>query len=127
VDNPREHPWRLALVTEFQFVEGLSDSQAAEAVRARIDVKYLLSLPLADPGFDASVLSEFRSRLVAGGAERRRLVVLLEQCQARGWRKRAWAKAARILPTCFSAVRALNRLEMVGETLRHARQPSWPK
>src|SRR5690349_5564305 len=55
-------PWRLALVSILQFVEGLSDQQAAEAVRSRIDWKYLLSLELTDPGFDASVLSEFRTR-----------------------------------------------------------------
>src|SRR5215217_3013966 len=61
-------PWRLALVTVLQFREGLPDRQAADAVRARIDWKYLLGLPLADAGFDSTVLSEFRSRLVAGAA-----------------------------------------------------------
>src|SRR5579885_2879995 len=79
--QPAEAPWRLALVTILQFVEGLSDRQAAEAVRGRLDWKYLLSLPLSDPGFDDSVLSEFRTRLVAGGAELRLLEVLLEACQ----------------------------------------------
>src|SRR5207247_2472782 len=59
-------PWRLALVTIMQFRENLADRQAAEAVRARIDWKYLLSLELTDPGFDFSVLSEFRDRLLAG-------------------------------------------------------------
>jgi transposase len=62
VANPREHPWRLALVSILQFLEGLPDRQAAEAVRSRIDVKYLLGLPLSHPGFHYSVLSEFRSR-----------------------------------------------------------------
>src|ERR671928_93231 len=65
--RPAEAPWRLALVSVMQFAEQLSDRQAAEAVRARIDWKYLLGLELDDPGFDASVLSEFRARLVAGG------------------------------------------------------------
>jgi transposase len=60
--QPAEAPWRLALVTIMQFAEGLSDRQAADAVRGRIDVKYALSLELADPGFDASILSEFRAR-----------------------------------------------------------------
>jgi transposase len=55
--RPAEAPWQLALVCIFQFVEGLSDRQAAEAVRSRIDWKYALSLDLADPGFDFSVLS----------------------------------------------------------------------
>src|SRR5215216_503677 len=67
--QPAEVPWRLALVTVLQFAENLSDRRAAEAVRGRVDWKYLLGLELADPGFDASVLSEFRTRLVTGGAE----------------------------------------------------------
>ena len=58
--QPGLAPWRLALVTIRQFRENLADRQAAKAVRARIDWKYLLSLELADPGCDFSVLSEFR-------------------------------------------------------------------
>src|SRR5713226_4220619 len=67
--QPAEAPGRLALVTVLQFAEGLADRQAAEAVRSRIDWKYLLGLELGDPGFDFSVLSEFRDRLLAGTAE----------------------------------------------------------
>ena len=67
--QPALTPWRLALVTVFQFLEHLSDRQAADAVRARIDWKYALGLELADPGFHFSVLTEFRARLVAGQAE----------------------------------------------------------
>lgn len=66
--QPAEAPWRLALITMLQFLENLSDRQAADAVRGRIDWKYLLGLELTDAGFDASVLSEFRSRLGAGHA-----------------------------------------------------------
>src|SRR5919106_4718278 len=69
--QPGLPPWRLALVTVLQFRENLPDRQAAEAVRARIDWKYLLGLELTDPGFDHSVLCEFRSRLLTGGAEER--------------------------------------------------------
>jgi transposase len=72
-------PWRLALVTVPQVAEGLPDRQAAEAVRSRIDWKYVLGLELTDPGFDYSVLSEFRARLLAGSAEERLLDVLLER------------------------------------------------
>lgn len=57
--QPAEQPWRIALITVMQYVENLSDRQAAEAVRARIDWKYALSLDLTDKGFDFSVLSEF--------------------------------------------------------------------
>ena len=66
--TPGLPPWRLALVTILQFHEQLSDRQAAEAVRARIDWKYVLSLELTDEGFDFSVLSEFRARLIKGEA-----------------------------------------------------------
>lgn len=68
--QPAMAPWRLALVTIMQFAEVLSDRQAADAVRARIDWKYTLSLELANSGFDASVLCEFRGRLLEGGSER---------------------------------------------------------
>ena len=67
--QPAEAPWRLAVVTIMQFAEGLSDRQAADAVRGRIDFKYALGLDLSDPGFDASALSEFRTRLIEGRAE----------------------------------------------------------
>jgi transposase len=67
--QPAASPVRLALATILQFAEGLSDRQAADAVRSRIDWKYLLCLELTDPGFDHTVLSEFRSRLHEGEAE----------------------------------------------------------
>ncbi|MGZ3682007.1 MAG: IS1182 family transposase [Ktedonobacterales bacterium] len=117
--QPAEAPWRLALVSVLQFVEGLTDRQAADAVRSRLDWKYVLSLELADPGFDHTVLSEFRSRLVQGGAEQRLLDVVLEQAQAHGWLKergRQRTDSTHVL----AASRMLGRLEVVGETLRHA-------
>src|SRR3954453_13479385 len=82
--RPGLAPWRLALVTLLQFREDLPDRQAAEAVRARIDWKYLLGLELDDPGFDHPVLCEFRARLLEGGAEERLLSKLLDACRARG-------------------------------------------
>jgi transposase len=117
--QPAEAPWRLALVTIFQFAEGLSDRQAAEAVAGRIDWKYALSLELTDAGFDASVLSEFRSRLVTHGASERLLQVLVEQFKERGLLK-ARGKQRTDSTHVLGAVRLLNRLELVGETLRAA-------
>jgi transposase len=117
--QPAEAPWRLALVTVLQFVEGLPDRQAADAVRSRLDWKYALSLELSDPGFDHTVLSEFRTRLVAGGAEERLLDLVLEQVRARGWLK-VRGKQRTDSTHVLAAVRALTRLECVGETLRHA-------
>src|SRR5687768_18100920 len=76
--QPGLPPWRLALVTILQFRDNLADRHAAEAVRARIDWKYLLGLELTDPGFDFSVLSECRDRLLDGRAEARLLDTLLE-------------------------------------------------
>jgi transposase len=67
--QPAAPPWRLALVTIRQFVEGLSDQQAADAVRSRIAWKDGLSLELTDAGFDSAVLCACRARLVAGAAE----------------------------------------------------------
>jgi transposase len=117
--QPGLPPWRLALVTILQFRENLPDRQAAEAVRARIDWKYLLGLELTDPGFDHSVLCEFRSRLLTGSAEERLLGKLLEACQARGLLKargRQRTDATHVL----ASIRVLNRLELLGETLRAA-------
>src|SRR2546429_8729335 len=78
-----EQPWRLAIVSVIQYIENYTDRQVAEAVKTRIDLKYALSLELTDPGFDFSVLSEFRSRLVKGGLEEGILTALLSICQKR--------------------------------------------
>jgi transposase len=112
-------PGQLALVTVMQFMEGLSDQQAAEAVRSRIDWKYALGLELSDEGFDRSVLSEFRGRLIAGDKVEHLLDELLRQAQARGWVK-ARGKQRSDSTHVLAAVRHLNRLELVGETLRHS-------
>ena len=85
--QPAQPPWRLALVTLLQFTENLSDRQAAEAVRSRIDWKYALSLDMTDPGFDFSLLTEFRQRLLAGSAEELLLNRLLTVCKDRKWLK----------------------------------------
>src|SRR5215210_7242419 len=117
--QPAEDPARLALVTIFQFVEGLSDRQAADAVRGRIDWKYALCLPLEDAGFDASVLSEFRARLIAGGAVRRLfagLLARLREHQLLKPRGRQRTDSTQVL----AAIQVLTRLECIGEMLRHA-------
>ena len=110
-------PWRLALVTLMQFREHLADRQAAEAVRARIDWKYLLGLDLTDPGFDFSVLSEFRDRLLAGSAEVLLLDKLLERCRTMGLLK-ARGQQRTDSTHVLAAIRVMNRLELVAETLR---------
>jgi transposase-like protein DUF772/DDE family transposase len=100
-----------------QFVEGLSDRRAADAVRGRIDWKYALGLELTDPGFDHTVLSEFRARLVKGQAEQLLLDTLLARVRELGLLKsrgRQRTDSTHVL----AAVRMLNRLERVGETLR---------
>ena len=107
------------MTTVLQFAEGLSDRQAADAVRSRIDWKYALSLELTDPGFDHTVLSEFRTRLVAGQAELLLLDAFLARVRERGLlnvRGRQRTDSTHVL----AAIRVLNRLELVGETLRHA-------
>ena len=64
-----------------QYMENDTDRQVAEAVKTRIDLKYALRLELTDPGFDFSVLSEFRSRLIKGSLEEGILTKLLLICQ----------------------------------------------
>jgi transposase len=115
--KPAEAPWRLALVTVLQFAENLTDRQAADAVRSRIDWKYALGLALTDDGFDYSVLSKFRARLLAGEAERQLLDVLVTRCKERGLVK-AGGRARTDSTHVLAAIRVLNRLECVGETLR---------
>lgn len=117
--QPALHPWQLALVSVMQFMENLSDRQAAQAVRARIDWKYALGLDLTDEGFHYSALSEFRTRLVQGGMEQVLLDTLLQRCQERGW-LRARGRQRTDSTYILGAVKALNQLELVGETLRHA-------
>ncbi len=117
--QPAQSPGRLMLVLVLQELEGLSDRQAADAVRGRIEWKYLLGLGLRDAGFDYSLLSEFRARLLAGGAEARAFERLLAVCRGRGLlRARGTQRtdATRVL----SAARDLGRLECAAEALRHA-------
>jgi transposase len=79
--QPAESPGRLALVTVLQFMEQLTDREAADAVRGRIDWKYALGLELRDPGFHYSVLTEFRQRLIEHQATQLLLNRILERCQ----------------------------------------------
>ncbi len=112
-------PWRLALICIMQYMENLSDRQAAEAVQGRIDWKYALSLPLEDPGFDFSALSEFRKRLIEGGKEELLLNKILEKIEEIGLLKkpkRQRTDSSHIL----AAIRPLNRLECLGEMMRAA-------
>ena len=117
--QPAYAPAQLALVTIMQFAEGLSDAQAADAVRARIDWKYALALALTDSGFDASVLSEFRTRLITGNAE-----LLLFETMLTLFREHKLLKAKGRQRTdsthVLAAVQTCNRLEGVGESMRHA-------
>jgi len=117
--QPGLAPWRLALVTILQFLEHLSDRQAADAVRARIDWKYALGLELTDPGFHFSILTEFRARLTAGKAEHLLLDKMLERFEARGLVK-ARGKQRTDSTYVLAAVHDLSLLELVAETLRAA-------
>ena len=115
--KPGWPPSRLALVTIFQKAENLADRQAAEAVRTRIDWKYALGLGLADPGFDDSILSEFRTRVATGGLDQVVLDTLLERLAAEGLVPAGGAMRTDSTHV-ISAVRDLNRLELAGEAVR---------
>jgi len=112
-----EQPWRLAIASIIQYIENYTDRQVAEAVKTRIDLKYALSLELTDPGFDFSVLSEFRSRLIKGGLEEDLLTTLLSICRERGLLKER-GKQRTDSTHIEAAIRTLNRIECAGETLR---------
>jgi transposase len=117
--RPVEAPWRLALITIMQFMEELPDRQAADAVRGRIDWKYLLGLDLADSGFDATVLCEFRTRLVRGDAVQLLLDTLLDQFKQQGWLKARGSQRTDSTHV-LAKIRACNRLMCVGEAMRFA-------
>jgi transposase len=101
-------------VTVLQRAENLTDRPAAEAVRMRIDWQYLLGLPLDDPGFDHTVLSEFRTRVAGGGLEQVALDALVARLAAGGLVK-AGGKQRTDSTHVVAAVAALNRLELAGE------------
>ncbi|RME34525.1 MAG: IS1182 family transposase [Deltaproteobacteria bacterium] len=127
--QPGVSPALLAMVIVMQYMEGLSDRQAADAVRGRIDWKYALGLALDDAGFDFTVLSTFRQRLLAGAQETYLLDRLLQVCHERQLLKSG--KQRTDSTHVLGAVRTLNRLELVMETLRHAlnhlaqQAPTW--
>ncbi len=117
--KPGLSPAMLTMVLLLQYSEDLSDRQTAQAVAARIDWKYALGLELTDTGFDHSVLSEFRDRLVEHGAGQRildRVLAAAREQRLLKARGRARTDATHVL----AAIREVNRLELVGETLRAA-------
>ncbi|MFD9796862.1 IS1182 family transposase [Streptomyces sp. NPDC059070] len=117
--HPALSPARLAMVSLLQFAENLTDRQAADAVRARVDWKYALSMELTDPGFDHSVLGEFRARLAADGEGERLLDVLLKRLREVNLLS-AGGRARTDSTRVVAAVRTLNRLELITEAMRAA-------
>lgn len=112
-------PAKLALITVMQFASGLTDRQAADAVRGRIDWKYALGLSLTDSGFDASVLSEFRERLCQHDLSNKLLDLMVSHFKEHNLIK-ARGKQRTDSTQVVGAIRQVNRLELVGETLRAA-------
>jgi transposase len=112
-----EQPWRLAIMCVIQYMENYTDRQAAEALKTRIDLKYALSLELTDPGFDFSVLSEFRKRLIGEGLEEVILTVLLDICREKGLLKER-GKQRTDSTHIEAAIRQTNRIVCAIETLR---------
>ena len=117
--KPAFSPWRLALITVMQYVEGLTDRQAADAVRGRIDWKYALGLELKDSGFNFSLLSDFRGRLIEGGLEQHLFEQMLKLFQEKGWLKTP-QKQRTDSTHVLAKIRVLMRVENIGETLRSA-------
>ncbi|MGC4856819.1 IS1182 family transposase [Micromonospora sp. DT4] len=114
---PAESPGALAMVTALQFTENLTDRQAAQMLARAIDWKYALGLELTDPGFDASVLSKFRTRLVEHGLEEQVFTAMLTVLTGKGLIA-AGGRQRTDSTHVISAVRDLNRLELAGESVR---------
>ena len=117
--RPGISPAQLAMVTVLAFTENLTDRQAADAVRARLDWKYCLGLALEDGGFDFSVLSEFRTRVLEGGLDSVIFDVLVRRLGELGLLS-AGGRQRTDSTHVLGAVRSLNRLELAGETVRAA-------
>lgn len=117
--KPGISPAQLAMVTVLQFTENLTDRQAADGVRGRLDWKYCLGLALEDEGFDFSVLSEFRARLVAGNLELKILDLLLVRLIELGL-VRGGGRQRTDSTHVLARIRSLNRLELAGESVRAA-------
>lgn len=109
-------PWRLALVTVLQAVENLSDAQAAEMVRGRLDWKYALALEVDDSGFDQSILSDFRQRLVEHEAQELLLEPIIQLCVKKGWIKQK-GKQRVDATLVLSHARRLHRQDACGREL----------
>src|SRR6266700_3147615 len=128
--KPRWSPSPLALATVLQRAENLTGRQAAGSARTRIDWQYLLGLPLDDPGFDHTVLAEFRARVAGAGLEQVALDALLTRLAADGLVK-AGGRQRSDSTHVTAAVAALNRLELAGESVRAALEalaaahPAW--
>lgn len=112
-------PGRLALVSALQAVEGLTDRQAAEAVRDKLSWKYALGLALTDTGFDHTVLSQFRTRLTEHDMERRVLDLMVARLVEAGLVK-SGGKQRTDSTHVLASVRLLNQIELVGESVRAA-------
>jgi transposase len=117
--RPGLSPAQLATVCVLQFLLGLSDRQAAEAVRCRIDFKYAMALELDDPGFHHSVLADFREHLAEGDRADRLLDLALARLKEAGLvrgRTTQRTDSTHVL----AAVRDLTRLELITEGVRAA-------
>ena len=112
-------PWRLAMATAMQYIEGLTDRQTADAVRRCMDWKYALSLELSDPGFDFTLLHDFRQRLLTHDGAQLMLDTLLDTCKARGWIKTR-GKQRTDSTYVVAAIRRLYYLECVQEAMHYA-------
>ncbi len=128
--RPGISPAQLATVSVLQYLLRLSDRATAEAIRCRIDFKYGLALDLDDPGFDHSVLGDFRDRLAEDDRADGLFDLALTRLREAGLvkeRGRQRTDSTHVL----AAVRDMNRLELVAESVRDALEdlarydPAW--
>jgi transposase len=109
----------LFLITVFQYLENLSDSQAAAAVLNRVDWKYALHLPLISLGFDQKELEQYHRKLLTDPKVLLYLDGLLER--VRDLYDSPPRDPEKVDTTSMlDAVRALNRLSQVVRAMRLA-------
>ena len=120
----------LPLATFFEFVEGLTDSQVADALRTRIDWKYALHLPINPAIFRPTVLCEFRRRVFTDPVSQGELQKLVERLPEFYPSAKAMPGNFEIL-TILSEVCSINRLHWVQEAMYQAlgalagKYPEW--
>jgi transposase len=126
--RPAEFSALLALITIFQIHEHLSDLQAEDAGRMRIDWKYALHLPMFHPGLQAYMLCDFRLKTYASSTSRdyfQKIISNMDKLDL--WEAETQKDAGQVV----HSICTFNRLESVRDKMAAAleiialKEPGW--